>query len=91
MLDEVATRVSRLGIALSADDDALDTLAAAGFDPVYGARPLRRTIQSAVEDSVAEKILEGTLHADDKVRLKEIDGKAVLIKEEITSEVPVSE
>jgi ATP-dependent Clp protease ATP-binding subunit ClpC len=81
MLREVAARVNSLGINLEADDDALDILAAAGFDPVYGARPLRRVIQNEVEDSIAERLLDGNLKAGDKVRLKAVNGKAELIKD----------
>ncbi len=81
MFREVAARVFALGITLEADDEALDILAASGFDPVYGARPLRRTIQNEVEDSIAEKLLEGFFKADDIIRLKAVDGKTELIKE----------
>jgi ATP-dependent Clp protease ATP-binding subunit ClpC len=79
MLREVSLRVANLGITLNAENEALDILAASGFDPVSGARPLRRTIQSAVEDSIAEKLLDGNLKAGDSVTLKALDGKAELV------------
>jgi ATP-dependent Clp protease ATP-binding subunit ClpC len=81
MLQEVAARVSNLGISLTAEEEALDLLAASGFDPVYGARPLRRSIQNAVEDSIAEKLLDGKLKAGDSVTLKSVGGKTELIKD----------
>ena len=44
-------------------------LSETGFDPVYGARPLRRAIQNKVEDLLAEEILSGQIHRGDQVRL----------------------
>ncbi|NLM83828.1 MAG: ATP-dependent Clp protease ATP-binding subunit [Clostridiales bacterium] len=81
MLKTVGERVADMGIELHYDDAAVDMLAEKGFDPVYGARPLRRTIQSAVEDAAAEKILAGTLKSGDKVLLTVIDGKIELVKQ----------
>ena len=61
MVQNVAKRVADLGITLTANEEALDKLAEQGFDPVYGARPLRRTIQAIIEDGVAEMMLDGRL------------------------------
>ena len=61
MLQTTAQRMADQGITLQADDDAVALLAKDGFDPQYGARPLRRAIQSQVEDAVAEQMLEGKL------------------------------
>ena len=58
-----------MGIHLDASDEAVAELAKEGFDPKYGARPLRRAIQSKVEDAVAEKMLDGTLKAGDTAKL----------------------
>jgi ATP-dependent Clp protease ATP-binding subunit ClpC len=55
-------------------------LAREGFDPKYGARPLRRAIQSKVEDAVAEKLLEGTLKEGDTAKLTVEDDKLVVTK-----------
>ena len=60
MLKTVADRMEAMGIHLDASDEAVAELAKEGFDPKYGARPLRRAIQSQVEDAVAEKMLDGT-------------------------------
>ena len=65
MIATVAARLEGLGIGLDVTEEALDKLAEQGFDPVYGARPLRRTIQSVIEDTVAEKMLEGVLKIGD--------------------------
>ena len=69
MLKTVAQRMETMGIALDAGDDAIDALVKEGYDPKYGARPLRRAIQSRVEDAVAERMLDGTLAAGDTARL----------------------
>lgn len=55
-------------------------LAREGFDPKYGARPLRRAIQSKVEDAVAEKLLDGTLKEGDTAKLTVEDDKLVVTK-----------
>ena len=59
---------------------ATELLAREGFDPKYGARPLRRAIQSKVEDAVAEKLLEGTLKEGDTAKLTVEDDKLVVTK-----------
>ncbi len=61
MLRSTEKRVAELGITLDADELAVRRLAKTGFDPMYGARPLRRVIQNEVEDAVAEQMLEGKL------------------------------
>ena len=65
MLQGTAARIAELGITISADDAAIEKLAKTGFDPDYGARPLRRLIRNQVEDAVAEQLLEGTLKNGD--------------------------
>ena len=79
MLETVVARVKAMGIDMTADDAAIDLLAEKGFDPVYGARPLRRAIQNAVEDAAAEKILEGRIKEGDKVTVTVVDGKIELV------------
>ncbi|SHI15887.1 ATP-dependent Clp protease ATP-binding subunit ClpC [Sporobacter termitidis DSM 10068] len=79
MLETVKARVRTMGIDMAADDKAIDLLSEKGFDPIYGARPLRRAIQNAVEDGVAEKILEGSIKAGDTVTVTAADGKIELI------------
>jgi ATP-dependent Clp protease ATP-binding subunit ClpC len=79
MLETVIARVKAMGIDMKADDAAIDLLSEKGFDPVYGARPLRRAIQNAVEDAAAEKILEGSIKAGDIVSITVADGKIELV------------
>jgi ATP-dependent Clp protease ATP-binding subunit ClpB len=61
-------RLALLELQLQVDDSALSEIAAAGFDPVFGARPLKRAIQSQLEDSLAKSILEGRFVAGDTIR-----------------------
>ena len=70
MLDEIFARTAdQLSIDLSANRSVLDHLAENGFDPNYGARPLRRAIQNEVEDALAEAILDERIKGGDKVGL----------------------
>ena len=80
MLEVTGARMAQQGITLEADDDAVAELARDGFDPQYGARPLRRAIQSMVEDAVAEKMLEGELKSGDTAHVRLRDGKVVIEK-----------
>ena len=71
----VCDRLGTLGITLSVDDSALDLLAEKGFDVSYGARPLKRAIQSMIEDKIAEKMLEGAIKGGDCVTAIASDGQ----------------
>ena len=82
MLDVVHQRVRNMGIDLEVSESAVDALADKGYDPVYGARPLRRAIQSGLEDACAEAILDGTLRRGDKAVAEAEDGRIVLRKRE---------
>jgi ATP-dependent Clp protease ATP-binding subunit ClpB len=62
-------RLSAMEIKLEVADSALGEIAKAGFDPVYGARPLKRAIQSEIENPLAKRILEGEFGARDTVKL----------------------
>ncbi|MDR1651720.1 MAG: ATP-dependent Clp protease ATP-binding subunit [Synergistaceae bacterium] len=69
MLKDVVRRVADQEVDLSVEDDACQLLLDRGFDPKYGARPLRRTIQRMVEDKLADMLLEGSLSPGDHVSL----------------------
>ncbi len=62
-------RLESHGLGLAVSDAALDRVGDAGFDPVYGARPLKRTIQQEIENPLAQKILSGAYHPGDTVRV----------------------
>ncbi len=79
MMNEISDRArEQMGIELHASDGVLRMLSEAGFDPVYGARPLRRDIQNKVEDPLAEEILSGKIHRGNQVRLT-LTGKEIKI------------
>lgn len=69
MLRDVVRRAADQDVELSIKDDACQLLLDKGFDPKYGARPLRRTIQRMVEDKLADMILEGALASGDHISL----------------------
>jgi len=80
MIDNLAKRLKENAIELEVTEDAKLLLAKKGFDQVYGARPLRRAIQSMVEDKLAEEMLEGRVKAGDKVVIESKDEELVLNK-----------
>jgi len=73
-------RLSERQMGLSISSSALDYLAEVGFDPIYGARPLKRTIQRELETSVARGILKGEYDEKDTILVDEKDGKLVISK-----------
>jgi ATP-dependent Clp protease ATP-binding subunit ClpC len=81
MLRDVARRIEEKGIAIDFDDAVVAHLAKEGFDPVYGARPLRRAIVRTIEDSFSEELLCGRAVSGDKIKAVMIDGKIAYEKE----------
>ena len=79
MLSSLEKRLKANGINASFDDSAVRLLAKEGFDPVYGARPLRRAIQSKVEDLIAEKMLDGEINQGSLITVT-ADGDGIIIK-----------
>jgi len=71
MLTELSNRMMEKDITLQFTEAAVRKLAKLGYDPVYGARPMRRTIQERVENSIAQKLLSGSIKRGDKVILDE--------------------
>ncbi len=67
MLKEVKNRARGLNIEIDFTDKAVKAISDAGFDPIYGARPLRRAIQSKIEDKLAEEVLKGEAKSGTKV------------------------
>jgi ATP-dependent Clp protease ATP-binding subunit ClpB len=68
-LQYLEKRLARLEMSLEVSDAALASIAEAGFDPVFGARPLKRAIQERIENPLSRLILEGKLDAKDRVRV----------------------
>ena len=77
LLDGLCKRLQSLGYAYSIDDEVAPFLAKIGFDPVYGARPLRHTIQTQVEDPLAEKLLAGAYQRGDTIPITVVDDRIV--------------
>lgn len=67
LLDTLKQRLQTLGITINFDKSAVSAVANAGFDEVYGARPLRRAIQTNIEDKLSELMLEGKIKSGDRV------------------------
>ena len=69
----VVKRLAERGIGIDFSDAALDRIAEAGYDPVYGARPLKRAIQTLVENPLARQILDGRFASGDRVSVVTAD------------------
>jgi ATP-dependent Clp protease ATP-binding subunit ClpB len=76
-LEYLEQRLAERDMRLELSDAAVATLAEAGYDPVYGARPLKRAIQQRIENPLAHEILSGTLAPGDVVRVDVADGEIV--------------
>jgi len=75
LLGRVARRMHAQRVELEVSDEAVQYLANAGFDPQYGARPLRRAIQRLLEDELSERLLAGELEPGQRVRVDLRDGR----------------
>ena len=82
MLDTLAKRLEDIDIKISFTDEAVTAIADKGFDDAYGARPLRRAIQSEIEDKLSEKILEGEIEKGSTVVCDYKDNEFVFESEE---------
>ncbi|HEY1284308.1 MAG TPA: ATP-dependent chaperone ClpB [Steroidobacteraceae bacterium] len=80
-LQYLRKRLLERNIELRLDDKARDVLGEAGFDPVYGARPLKRAIQQQVENPLAQRILRGEFGPGDAIRVTPRDGQLAFAKE----------
>ena len=69
-LNKLAARMAEQSIGLDVDESALDEIAKVGFDPQFGARPLKRAIQDRIENGIARLLLEGKAGPEDKVRVE---------------------
>ncbi|MBR9773004.1 MAG: ATP-dependent chaperone ClpB [Gammaproteobacteria bacterium] len=74
-LERLRTRLAEHDLGLTVSDEALALLAVVGFDPVYGARPLKRALQSRIENPLAQDLLAGKFSAGDVIRVVADDGQ----------------
>ena len=81
MVAELRDRLVAQGMSIELTDAARDLVSKEGADPVYGARPLRRAIQTLIEDPLSEELLQGGWAAGDIVKVRAKDGKLVFDKE----------
>jgi ATP-dependent Clp protease ATP-binding subunit ClpB len=79
-LNVLKARLARMDFALEVGDAALTEIAKVGFDPVYGARPLKRAIQSEIENPLAKAILEGRFAPKDTIAVDYRGGKIAFEK-----------
>ncbi|MGL4737442.1 MAG: ATP-dependent Clp protease ATP-binding subunit, partial [Cellulosilyticaceae bacterium] len=81
MIKGLMTRISKnVGVTLSLTKEALDFLSEKGYDQAYGARPLRRTIQTHIEDKLSDELLEGKIQEGDTVEVCIVEGVVILQK-----------
>jgi len=80
MTDSLKKRIEALGYSFEITDAAISQLSESGFDEIYGARPLRRAIQTEVEDLLADEMLLGTFKEGDKIVIDFEEGKFVVKK-----------
>jgi ATP-dependent Clp protease ATP-binding subunit ClpB len=80
-IDYLRKRLAEREMALELTEAALDKLGEAGFDPVYGARPLKRAIQQRIENPLAQKILAGEFASGDTIRIDAQDGEMLFVKD----------
>ncbi len=79
-LQQLNERLEQNGLSLELTDEALDHVSDTGYDPVYGARPLKRTMQRLLENPLAEAILSGKFVSGEKIRVKLQDSELVFSK-----------
>ncbi len=82
LMKTLSKRISDMGISMEITDDAKELLARKGYDPQYGARPLKRTIQSLVEDKFSEALLDHIVETCDTALVDVKDGEIVIRKKD---------
>ena len=92
MLGQVSKSLKEKEIALVVSEAAKDLLGTKGYDPVFGARPLRRVIQSMLEDQLSEAILRGEFRSGDTIEIDARDDRLVMLAQgEVRELLPVGE
>src|SRR2546422_1044203 len=86
---KVMERLKGRNIQLQLDDKAKDFLVEKGYDPIYGARPMRRSVERYLEDPLAEEILKGHLHDNDPIQVT-VEGDKLAFKQTAAAEGALS-
>jgi ATP-dependent Clp protease ATP-binding subunit ClpC len=82
MVERVGKQAEQQGLAIELTQEAKELIAREGFDPQFGARPLRRAVQRMIEDPLAEELLLGTFQTGDLILTEVKDGDIVFRKGE---------
>ena len=77
-INRLNSRLAENSLSIELSSDAIDRLVEAGFDPVFGARPLKRAIQNVLENPLAEGILDGSYSTENKIAVN-VDSKGKLL------------
>jgi ATP-dependent Clp protease ATP-binding subunit ClpC len=86
---KVMDRLQRKNVRLVLDEKAKEFLTQKGYDPMYGARPMRRAVERYLEDPLAEEIIRGNLHENEPI-LVTVEGDKLVFKQEAQAANPVS-
>lgn len=78
----VQDTLAEMGISIEASPEALDWLAELGYDPQFGARPLKRVIQKRILNELSKSILAGTVNKDSKIKLDMFDHQFVFLNQQ---------
>lgn len=81
--NHVTRQLAEQNIQLTATEEALDWLAQLGYDPIYGARPLKRVIQKRILNELSKEILAGKVTSDSAIQLDVFDGKFVFLNKSV--------
>ena len=83
MLNEISQRSKSDKIDIDFNESVIDMLSKKGYDPVYGARPLRRVVTSEIEDVLAEKYLKGEIKSGDKINCEYENEQLIITKSKV--------
>jgi ATP-dependent Clp protease ATP-binding subunit ClpB len=83
-LSSLEGRLEKMEMKLDVSDEALQKIAEAGYDPVYGARPLKRAIQQQIENPLSKEILAGRFGPKDTIKVRVKNG-ALVFEEEVAA------
>ncbi len=89
-VEKLIARVRERGVEVELSDEARTLLGNLGYDPTYGARPLKRVIQKQLVDKLALKLLEGEFQPGDRVRVEAADGELTFTKAPAGAEQPAA-
>ena len=79
MIDNSVSKLKERNIKIDIDDSVVEYISNVGFDDSYGARPLRRAVQSKIEDKFAEELLDGNIKDGDHIKLMAKDDKVLIL------------